>query len=59
MATFVVLFNWTDQGVKSFKDSPSRVDAAKQASVARAHARLPSSAHRNSPGLRFAALLRS
>src|SRR5712692_7715493 len=31
MATFVVLFNWTDQGIKSFKDSPSRVDAAKQA----------------------------
>jgi uncharacterized protein with GYD domain len=31
MATFVVLFNWTDQGIKSFKDSPLRVDAAKQA----------------------------
>ena len=31
MATFVVLFSWTDQGIKSFKDSPSRVDAAKQA----------------------------
>jgi uncharacterized protein with GYD domain len=31
MATYVVLFNWTDQGIKSFKDSPSRVDAANEA----------------------------
>ena len=30
MATYVVLFNWTDQGVKSYKESPSRVDAAKE-----------------------------
>jgi uncharacterized protein with GYD domain len=28
MATYVVLFNWTDQGIKNFKDSPSRVEAA-------------------------------
>jgi len=28
MATFVVLFNWTEQGIKSYKDSPKRVDAA-------------------------------
>jgi uncharacterized protein with GYD domain len=28
MATFVVLYNWTDQGVKSFTGSPSRVDEA-------------------------------
>jgi len=28
MASFVVLFNWTDQGIKGFKDSPARVDAA-------------------------------
>ena len=28
MATFVVLFNWTDQGIKNFKDSPSRADDA-------------------------------
>ena len=27
MATYVVLFNWTDQGIKSYRDSPSRVDA--------------------------------
>ena len=27
MATFVVLFNWTEQGIKGFRDSPSRVDA--------------------------------
>ncbi len=29
MATYVVLFNWTDQGIKGFKDSASRVDAAR------------------------------
>jgi uncharacterized protein with GYD domain len=28
MATYVVLFNWTEQGIKSYKDSPGRVDAA-------------------------------
>jgi uncharacterized protein with GYD domain len=28
MATYIVLFNWTDQGIKSFEDSPSRVDSA-------------------------------
>ncbi len=28
MATYVVLFNWTEQGVKGFKDSPSRAEAA-------------------------------
>jgi uncharacterized protein with GYD domain len=27
MATYVVLINWTEQGIGSFKDSPSRVDA--------------------------------
>jgi uncharacterized protein with GYD domain len=31
MATYVVLFNWTEQGIKSYKDSPSRVDAAQEA----------------------------
>jgi uncharacterized protein with GYD domain len=31
VATFVVLFNWTDQGIKSYKDSPQRVDAANKA----------------------------
>src|SRR5436309_931043 len=30
MATYVVLLNWTDQGVKDFKDSPSRADAGKE-----------------------------
>lgn len=30
MATFVVLLNWTDQGIKSIKDSTSRADAAKE-----------------------------
>ena len=28
MATYVVLFNWTEQGIKSYADSPKRVDAA-------------------------------
>jgi uncharacterized protein with GYD domain len=27
MASYVVLINWTEQGIGSFKDSPSRVDA--------------------------------
>ncbi len=31
MARYVVLFNWTDQGIKSFKDSVGRVDAAREA----------------------------
>ena len=31
MATFVVLFNWTDQGIKGYKDSPKRVDEANKA----------------------------
>jgi uncharacterized protein with GYD domain len=30
MATYVVLFNWTDQGIKTYKDSPGRVDAARE-----------------------------
>jgi uncharacterized protein with GYD domain len=29
MASYVVLFNWTDQGIKNYKDSPGRVDAAR------------------------------
>jgi uncharacterized protein with GYD domain len=29
MATYVVLFDWTEQGIKSYKDSPARVDAAR------------------------------
>ena len=28
MPSYVVLFNWTDQGIKGYKDSPGRVDAA-------------------------------
>jgi uncharacterized protein with GYD domain len=27
VASFIVLLNWTEQGVKAFKESPSRVDA--------------------------------
>ena len=30
MATYVILMNWTDQGIKDFKDSPSRADAGKE-----------------------------
>jgi uncharacterized protein with GYD domain len=30
MATYVVLFDWTEQGVKGYKDSPARVDAARE-----------------------------
>jgi uncharacterized protein with GYD domain len=31
VATFIVLFNWTEQGIKSYKDSPKRVDQANDA----------------------------
>ena len=27
MATYIALINWTDQGIKNFKDSPKRADA--------------------------------
>ena len=31
MPTYIVLCNFTDQGVKAIKESPARLDAAKQA----------------------------
>jgi uncharacterized protein with GYD domain len=31
MATYFILINWTDQGIKNVKDSPNRVDAARKA----------------------------
>jgi uncharacterized protein with GYD domain len=31
MPSYVVLFNWTDQGIKNFRDSPGRVKAATEA----------------------------
>ena len=30
MATYVVLMNWTEQGIKDFKDSPGRADAGRE-----------------------------
>ena len=30
MAKYICLLNWTDQGAKTFKESPSRLDPAKQ-----------------------------
>lgn len=30
MARYIVLANWTDQGIKNVKDSPGRVDAARE-----------------------------
>jgi len=30
MPTYVMLANWTDQGVRSVEDSPKRVDAARR-----------------------------
>ena len=30
MATYIMLANWTDQGIQSAKESPRRLDAAKQ-----------------------------
>jgi uncharacterized protein with GYD domain len=29
MATFIVMLNWTDQGIRSLKDTPKRVQAAR------------------------------
>ncbi len=29
MAKYIVLVNWTDQGIRAVKDSPSRVDAVR------------------------------
>lgn len=31
MPTYMSLFNWTDQGIQSVKESPKRLDAAKEA----------------------------
>ena len=31
MATYIVLINYTDQGIRNIKDSPRRADAARQA----------------------------
>ncbi len=31
MATYIMLINYTDQGIRNIKDSPQRADAAKQA----------------------------
>jgi uncharacterized protein with GYD domain len=30
MANYVVLLNWTEQGIKEFEDSPSRADAGRE-----------------------------
>ena len=30
MGTYISLVNWTDQGIKSVKDSPGRLDGARQ-----------------------------
>ncbi len=31
MPSYLALMNWTDQGIRSVKDSPSRVEAARKA----------------------------
>jgi uncharacterized protein with GYD domain len=31
MATYIMLLNWTQKGIESIKDSPSRVEAARKA----------------------------
>ena len=31
MPTFITLFNWTQQGIERVKESPNRIDAARQA----------------------------
>jgi uncharacterized protein with GYD domain len=30
MTTYIMLVNWTDQGIRNVKDSPARLDTAKQ-----------------------------
>ena len=30
MATFIVLMNWTEQGIKTFEESPARADAGRE-----------------------------
>jgi uncharacterized protein with GYD domain len=30
MPTYLLLLNWTDQGIRNIKDSPKRLDSAKQ-----------------------------
>ena len=30
MATYIMLMHWTDQGIKNVKDSPKRLDAARE-----------------------------
>jgi uncharacterized protein with GYD domain len=30
MASYLILWNWTEQGIRNFKDSPKRVEAFKQ-----------------------------
>jgi len=30
VTTYVVLFNWTEQGIRNYKDSPNRAEAAKK-----------------------------
>lgn len=30
MTTYVLLINWTEQGIKALRDSPKRLDAAKK-----------------------------
>ncbi|MDI7860939.1 GYD domain-containing protein [Rhizobiaceae bacterium n13] len=30
MTTYIVLINWTEQGIKNVRDSPRRLDAAKK-----------------------------
>jgi uncharacterized protein with GYD domain len=30
MTTYILMINWTDQGIKNVRDSPKRLDAAKK-----------------------------
>lgn len=31
MTTYILMLNWTEQGIKALRDSPTRLDAAKKA----------------------------
>ncbi len=42
MSTYIMLFNYTDQGLRNVKKSPGRLDAARKAAAERrAASRLP------------------
>lgn len=50
MSTYIMLFNYTDQGLRNIRKSPDRLDAFRQPKYVRALSRRRSSASRCSHG---------